>query len=259
MYSIRLLSRIDLITSAVGALICLLFVHNEGLNPDRTAPFPWEQTIGMAFNALVCPLCMYWNFDLYERWRNVIIAALRISFIIGTTANYEDIPQRWFLWPGFLMNILYLSRSLVIGWGCFGWLLPLKYHLWMQCIHSLLAIRLAPSICHTSSSMNTFASLNMDKFRVIMDVLDWPFSSIANLSSFSFSSLTSDYAACIGVSMWVTIFFGFFVPSLIILALYPGVSMWTRSFIQRDGLFLVAVGGQMLWILLRIAIIYVLH
>lgn len=259
MYSIQLLSRIDLITSAVGALICIIFVHNEGLNPERTTPFPWEQTIGMAFNAVLCPMCMYWNFDLYQRWRNVIIACLRISFIIGTVANYEDIPQKMLPWPGFFVNLLYSSRSLVIGWGCFGWLLPLKYHILMQGIHSLLAIRLAPEICRISEAKDTFASLNVNKFRTFMHILDWPFSSVAGLATISPSSLTSEYAACIGVSIWVTIFVGFLVPVLVIVAVYPGLSMWTRTFVHRDGFFIVLVAGQLLWMLLRIISMNILH
>lgn len=257
MYSLQLLSRIDLITSGVGALICILFVYNEGLNPDRTTPFPWEQTIGMTFNALLCPVCMYWNFDFYQRWRNVIIGLLRISFMIGTVADYDDIPQKLLRWPGFLINLLYSSRSLVIGWGCFGWLLPLKYHIWIQGIHAFLALRLAPEICQISSSGDTFASLNNSKFQTLMHILDWPFSSLSDLSKVLPSSLTSEYAACMGVSAWITIFVGFFLPISVIISVYPGLSARTRAFVQRDGFFIVLVAGQLLWIFLRVLFMYV--
>ena len=258
MYSIQLLSRIDLITSAVGALICILFVYNEGLNPDRLTPFPWEQTIGMAFNALLCPVCMYWNFDFYQRWRTVIISVLRVSFIIGTVADYDDIPQKLLRWPGFLINLLYSSRSLVIGWGCFGWLLPLKYHIWMQGIHSVLALRLAPEICRKSNSTDSFASLNMSKFQTLMHILDWPFSSLSDVYNILPSSLTNEYAACIGVSTWMTIFVGFLLPIFVIISMYPGLSTWTRTFIQRDGVFILLIVGQMLWIFLRMATMHVM-
>ena len=177
--------------------------------------------------------------------------------MIGTVADYDDIPQKLLRWPGFLINLLYSSRSLVIGWGCFGWLLPLKYHIWIQGIHAFLALRLAPEICQISSSGDTFASLNNSKFQTLMHILDWPFSSLSDLSKVLPSSLTSEYAACMGVSAWITIFVGFFLPISVIISVYPGLSARTRAFVQRDGFFIVLVAGQLLWIFLRVLFMYV--
>lgn len=95
--NIRILSRVDLITSIIGALICIVFVTYETLlNPERTSQFPWEQTIGMAICSLLCPLLMYYDIEVYRRWRNVAIILIRGLFIAGTVTDYEDIPHREF-------------------------------------------------------------------------------------------------------------------------------------------------------------------
>lgn len=261
MYSIRLLSRIDLISSIVGGLICIVFVYYEGTNPERETSFPWEQTIGMAFNAITCPIIMYLNFDFYERWRNIIITVLRLSFIAGTTADYEDIPHQVFPWPSFIVNLLYFSRSLVIGWGCFGWLLPMKYHLIMQALHSILALRLAPVTCRSSSSAGgeTFASLNMDKFRAMMNMLDWPFRLMSGSPKRILDDLTTDSSACLSVNVWLTLVFGFILPSFALFTRYPGLGLRLRLWIERDGMFLLVCAIQALWCILRIATIQILQ
>lgn len=103
--NIRILSRIDLITSIIGALICIVFVTYETLlNPERTSQFPWEQTIGMAICSLLCPLLMYYDIEVYRRWRNVAIILIRGLFIAGTVTDYEDIPHREFRCVLFLWN-----------------------------------------------------------------------------------------------------------------------------------------------------------
>jgi hypothetical protein len=254
-YSIRLLSRIDIISSIVGAFICIVFVLYESNNPERDTPFPWEQTFGMAFNALICPMLMYFNFDFYERWRNVIIIVLRISFIIGTTADYEDLPNQLFPWPSFVVNVLYFSRSLVISWGCFAWLLPKgRYHVLLQLMHSILALKLAPVTCALpSTEVDTFASLNMPKFRTWMNVLDWPFMTIPGASKTIMSDLSSDYVSCMSVCSWCSLVFGFMTPSLIFLMSYPGLSQRMRMLLHRDGLFILACASQALWCIMRIS------
>lgn len=93
---VALVSKLDLVTSAIGAIICTVFVYYEGTKGDRRSPFPWEQTLGMAFNALICPLLMLINRRFYEKWRHLIIILIRISFMIGTSHNYDDLPRESF-------------------------------------------------------------------------------------------------------------------------------------------------------------------
>jgi hypothetical protein len=84
MFSIDLLSRVDILSSVVGAAICVMFLYQEGVKKERKTIFPWEQAIGMVFTTSVCPLTMYLNYRFYEKWRNAIVILLRLSFMVGT-------------------------------------------------------------------------------------------------------------------------------------------------------------------------------
>jgi hypothetical protein len=255
MFSIQLLSQVDLLSSAVGACICFMFLKTEGLRTDRETPFPWEQAIGMIFTTSVCPLMMYWNARFYEKWRNVVVILLRMSFILGTLAHYDDVPHRKFdSWPGFIGMVLYTARCLVISWGGFGWLLPFRYHIWMQGIHALLAFHLIPETCVMPSTLGreTFVSLNEDRWRKMAAVLDWPLVLFGGAPSKALQSNTSAWATCVGLNMYFVIVLGWVLPSLAISYLYPRLSTGARALLRRDGIFLLGLGCTLYWVVLRL-------
>lgn len=256
MFSIQLLSRVDLLSSTVGALICVTFIKNEAFREDRDTPFPWEQAIGMIFTTSVCPMAMMWNFPFYEKWRNVLVIILRLSFMVGTLAHYDDVPHRVFdTWPSFLGMVLMTARCIVICWGGFGWLLPFKYHIWMQGIHALLAFHRIPESCALPStskySHGTFLSLNEARWRKMTSVLDWPLVFFGGASTEALQSATSAYATCVAVNMWCIAVFGWVLPSMAISYLYPKLAPRTRALLRRDGLFTLGLGCSLYWIVIR--------
>jgi hypothetical protein len=260
MFPIQVLSRVDLMTSMVGALICVTFIRNEAFK-ERDTPFPWEQAVGMMFTTSVCPAAMIWNFRFYERWRNVLIILLRLSFIIGTLAHYDDLPHYSFnSWGPFIFQFLMKARVMVICWGGFGWLLPFQYHIWMQGIHALLAFHLIPETCALPSAARpgTFLSLNEDRWRTLASVLDWPLVFFGGASSEAIQGRTSAWATCVGLNMWCIVMLGWALPSLLISFMHIRLSVRTQAFLRRDGLFLMVLGGALYWIVLRVAMATVL-
>jgi len=256
MFSIELLSRVDLLTSTVGALICVTFIKNEAFREERDTPFPWEQAIGMIFTTSMCPMAMLYDFSFYEKWRNVLVVILRLSFMVGTLADYGDVPHRVFeTWPSFLCTVLLTARCAVICWGGFGWLLPFKYHIWMQGIHAMLAFHLIPETCALPSTSRfangTFLSLNEDRWRTIATVLDWPLVFLGGATYQGLQNGSSAFATCAAVNMWVIIVVGWMVPSMALSFLYPKLSSRKRALLQRDGMFGMALACTMYWIVLR--------
>ena len=262
MLPIQLLSRVDLLSSTVGALICVTFIKNEALKEDRDTPFPWEQAVGMIFTTSVCPIAMMWNFRFYERWRNVLVGVLRLSFMAGTLARYDDVPHYTFnSWIEFVLQFLIKARCAVICWGGFGWLLPFRYHIWMQGLHALLAFRLIPDTCELPSETRpeTFLSLNEDRWRTMASVLDWPLVLFGGAAPKAIQGKTSAWATCVGLNMWCIVVIGWALPSLAIIHMYPRLTHRTRRLLQRDGLFYLALGCTIYWIMLRTLMLTVLN
>mmetsp|Transcript_13105 Transcript_13105/g.37808 ORF Transcript_13105/g.37808 Transcript_13105/m.37808 type:complete len:291 (+) Transcript_13105:2464-3336(+) len=261
MFPIQVLSRVDLMTSLVGALICVTFIQNEAFKEPRDTPFPWEQAVGMIFTTSVCPAAMMWNFRFYEKWRNVLVILLRVSFMAGTLAHYDDVPHYAFdSWGPFIGQFLIKARCMVICWGGFGWLLPFRYHIWMQGLHALLAFHLIPETCALPSAARpgTFLSLNEDRWRTLASVLDWPLVFFGGTSEATIQGRTSAWATCVGLNMWCIVMLGWAIPSLLISFMHVRLSPRIQALLRRDGLFLLVLGGTLYWILLRICMASVL-
>jgi hypothetical protein len=154
------------------------------------------------------------------------------------------------------MTLLYTSRTLVICWGGFGWLLPFGHHLVMQGIHALLAFHLIPDTCKLpmKSEIGTFASLNEDKFRKIVSVLDFPLKFFGGVSAERLERVTPSWVACASVNMWFISVVGFLLPSYGMTWMYPKLSSGARELIRRDGLFLLGLFCILWWFACRIIV-----
>ncbi len=260
MLPIDMLSRVDLLTSLVGALICVTFIQNEAFK-ERAETFPWEQAVGMIFTTSVCPVAMMWNFRFYEKWRNVLVILLRLSFIVGTLGHYDDVPHYAFdSWGTFIGQFLIKARCMVICWGGFGWLLPFRYHIIMQGLHALLAFHLIPETCALPSAARpgTFLSLNEDRWRSLASVLDCPLVFFGGASFEAIQARTSAWATCVGLNMWCIVVIGWALPSLLISFMQRRLPSRTRAWLRRDGVFFLVLTSAMYWILLRVLMATVL-
>jgi hypothetical protein len=89
----------------------------------------------------------------------------------------------------------------------------------LQAAHVAAASRLLPSVCAAPARVapgtaaaaaaaaagGTFQSLNADKFRAAMAVLDWPFAVVWPPAPTELSLGTTDGAACRAVALWVQV------------------------------------------------------
>lgn len=247
------MATIDLITSSIGACICAVFIYNEN---QKDNPLPYDQIAGMIFTSSLCPIVMSWNFEFYQRWRNVLITIIRIPFIIGTTENYNDLwAERSPTFLGFLAHLLYASRVLVISWGCFGWPLPFPYHVVLQGCHVIAALRLTPVVCSVDGKgsyvPDSFASKNADRIEQCVNLLDVPLKMVWRGRPSIVEQ--QDRRDCFALNAWLLCVFGFMIPSyfLYIITYRSGGGKLNRI-IQRDGSKIMLFASAAAWCMIRV-------
>ena len=147
---------------------------------------------------------------------------------------------------------MYFSRTLVISWGCFGWLLPMKYHIVLQACHVFMASKLIPVTC--SANPGSFMMQNESKFRYVMQVLDWPFSFLPSDAPAMLNDQTNTRSACIAINLYLLISFAFLLPSFLILINSRDIAIRTPILRQEGWLFLF-LAIELCWCVIRLFVI----
>ena len=103
----------------------------------------------------------------------------------------------------------------------------------------------------SASPTTTFLSLNIDKFRAMMALLDWPFAVVSPSVYGGLGERAGDVAVCTAVVLWTQVVFGWLVPTLL-LAVSLNFSGRVGKVLSEKGGVLCAAVAQTLWCVVRV-------
>jgi hypothetical protein len=95
-------------------------------------------------------------------------------------------------------------------------------------------------------------SLNIEKIRTVMTVLDWPFAVVWPPAPGDLNAGTSNIAACSALIFWAQITLGWLIPTSLLASSLSGGNRWRRA-AQDQGVLVTGALAQALWCFIRVA------